>query len=99
MAGEGSRFTKAGYTFPKPLFEVQKQPLIQLIVESLGLKGNFIFIVRKEHLEKYNIKGLLNIIAPNCKIIVIDKLTEGAACTVLLAKEFINNNKPLVIAN
>lgn len=99
MAGEGSRFTKAGYTFPKPMIEVHKKPMIQLIVESLGLKGNFIFIVRKEHLEKYNIKGLLNIIAPNCKIIVIDKLTEGAACTVLLAKEFINNNKPLVIAN
>ncbi len=99
MAGEGSRFVKAGYTFPKPMIEVHKKPMIQLIVESLGLKGNFIFIVRKEHIEKYNIKGLLNMMAPNCKIIAIDKLTEGAACTVLLAKEFINNNKPLVIAN
>ena len=26
-------------------------------------------------------------------------MTEGAACTTLLAKEFINNNEPLVIAN
>jgi len=99
MAGEGSRFVKAGYTFPKPMIEVHQKPMIQLIVESLGLKGRFIFIIRKEHLYKYNLKSLLNIIAPNCKIIVIDKLTEGAACTVLLAKKFINSNKPLVIAN
>tara|TARA_B100001123_G_C15309910_1_gene1024011 strand:+ start:1253 stop:2632 length:1380 start_codon:yes stop_codon:yes gene_type:complete len=99
MAGEGSRFTKAGYTFPKPMIEVHKKPMIQLIVESLGLRGKIIFIVRKSHLEKYNIKSLLNIIAPNCKIIVIDKLTEGAACTVLLAKKYIDNDKPLIIAN
>ena len=99
MAGEGSRFTKAGYTFPKPMVEIHQKPMIQLIVESLGLKGNFIFIVRQEHLDKYNLKSLLNIIAPNCKIIVIDKLTEGAACTVLLAKKYIDNDKPLIIAN
>jgi HAD superfamily hydrolase (TIGR01509 family) len=99
MAGEGSRFTKAGYTFPKPMIEIHQKPMIQLIVESLGLKGNFVFIVRKEHMDKYNLKSLLNIIAPKCKIIVIDKLTEGAACTVLLAKKYINNGKPLIIAN
>ena len=99
MAGEGSRFTKAGYTFPKPMIEIHQKPMIQLIEESLGLKGNFIFIVRQEHLDKYNLKSLLNIIAPNCKIIVIDKLTEGAACTVLLAKKYIDNDKPLIIAN
>ena len=56
MAGEGSRFVKAGYTFPKPLIEVHQKPMIQIVVESLGLKGNFIFIVKKEHLEKYNLK-------------------------------------------
>ena len=99
MAGEGSRFVNAGYTFPKPMIEIHQKPMIQLIVESLGLKGNFIFIVREDHIKKYNIKSLLQIISPNCKIIVIDKLTEGAACTVLLAKKYINNKNPLVIAN
>ena len=79
MAGEGSRFAKAGYTFPKPLIEVHQKPMIQLVVDNLGLKGNFIFIVRREHLKKYNLKSFLNIIAPNCKIITIDKVTEGAA--------------------
>ncbi len=99
MAGEGSRFAKAGYTFPKPLIEVHQKPMIQIVVESLGLKGNFIYIVKKEHLEKYNLKSFLNIITPKCKIITIDKLTEGAACTVLLSKKYINNSKPLIISN
>ena len=99
MAGEGSRFVNAGYTFPKPMIEIHQKPMIQLIVESLGLKGNFIFIVREDHLKKYNIQSLLQIISPKCKIIVINKLTEGAACTVLLAKKYINNENPLVIAN
>lgn len=70
-----------------------------MVIESLGLKGNYIFLVRKEHLEKYNLKSLLNVIAPGCKIITVDQLTQGAACTVLLAKNYINNNNPLIISN
>ena len=34
MAGEGSRFQKAGYAFPKPLIEVNGKPMIQLVVEK-----------------------------------------------------------------
>ena len=99
MAGAGSRFSKAGFTFPKPLIEVNGKPMIQVVVENLNLDANFIFIVRKEHREKYNLDTTLNLIAPNCKIIEIDHLTEGAACTALLAKEYINNDNPLFFAN
>jgi HAD superfamily hydrolase (TIGR01509 family) len=99
MAGAGSRFIKAGYTFPKPLIEVAGKPMIQVVVENINIDGQYIFIVRKEHYDKYNLKYMLNIIAPNCKIICVDKLTEGAACTTLLAEEYINNDKQLLIAN
>ena len=51
------------------------------------------------NLIKYNLKYLLNLITPNCEIVQVDGVTEGAACTTLLAKEYINNNKHLVIAN
>lgn len=99
MAGAGSRFATAGYTFPKPLIEVHGMPMIQMVVKNLNIQANYIFIVQKEHYEKYNLKYLLNLIAPNCKIVQVDGLTEGAACTTLLAKEFIDNDNPLVIAN
>ena len=99
MAGAGSRFEKAGYTFPKPLIDVRNKPMIQVVVENLNIKANYIYIVQKSHREKYNLDTLLNLITPNCKIIEVEGLTEGAACTALLAKEYINNNKPLFFAN
>ena len=99
MAGAGKRFFDAGYVFPKPLIEVENKPMIQLVIESLNLNANYIFIIQKEHQIKYNIKSVLRILQPECKIIELDYLTEGAACTTLLAKEFINNSDPLIIAN
>ena len=99
MAGAGSRFAQAGYTFPKPLIEVRGKPMIQVVVENLNIEANYIYIVQKEHYEKYNLNYLLSLITPGCKIVQVDGLTEGAACTTLLAKEFINNDSPLVMAN
>ena len=99
MAGAGSRFEKAGYTFPKPLIDVNGSPMIQTVVENINIQANYIFIVQKSHYEKYNLDTVLNNIAPNCKIVQVDGITEGAACTTLLAKEFINNDEPLVMAN
>ena len=99
MAGAGSRFEKAGYTFPKPLIDVKGEPMIKIVSENLNIEANFIYIVQKSHREKYNLDTLLNLISPNCKIVEVDGITEGAACTSLLAKEFIDNDKPLIMAN
>jgi HAD superfamily hydrolase (TIGR01509 family) len=99
MAGAGSRFEAAGYTFPKPLIEVNNKPMIQVVVENLNIEANYIFVVRKEHRQKYNLDILLNLITPNCKIVEVNSITEGAACTTLLAKEYINNDAPLLMAN
>lgn len=99
MAGAGSRFAAAGYTFPKPLIEVNGKPMIQVVTENLNVEAHFIYIVQKEHYEKYNLKQLLNLISPGCDIVQVDGLTEGAACTTLLAKELINSDKPLLMAN
>lgn len=100
MAGEGSRFQKAGYTFPKPLIDINDKPMIQVVIENLNFDAEYIFLVRKEHLEKYDIESTLNIITKQkSKIVVVNKLTEGAACTALLAKDFINNDEELLIAN
>jgi len=55
--------------------------------------------VQREHYEKYALQYLLNLIAPNCNIVIVNELTKGAACTVLLAKEFIDNDDELLLAN
>lgn len=99
MAGAGSRFAAQGYTFPKPLIEVNHKPMIQVVVENLNIDAHYIYLIQREHYDKYNLKYLMNLITPNCDIVLVDGLTEGAACTTLLAKNLINNNNPLVIAN
>jgi HAD superfamily hydrolase (TIGR01509 family) len=99
MAGAGSRFEAAGYTFPKPLIEVRKKPMIQVVVENLNIKANYIYVVQKSHREKYNLDALLTLITPGCKIVETEGMTEGAACTALLAKEHINTDAPLFFAN
>lgn len=99
MAGAGSRFANAGYTFPKPLIEVRGKPMIQVVVEALNVEAKYTYVVQKDHYEKYNLQYLLNLLTPGCNIVQVDGLTEGAACTTLLAKEFINNEEPLIMTN
>ena len=99
MAGAGSRFEQAGYTFPKPLIEVNNKPMIQVVVENLNVEAHFIFLVQKQHYEKYNVKQLLSLIAPGCDIVQVEGITDGAARTTLLAEQLIDNNEPLLMAN
>lgn len=99
MAGAGSRFAQAGYTFPKPLIDVQGKPMIQVVSENLGLDAHFIYVVQAEHREKYNLHNMLPLITPGCSIVEVDGITEGAACTALLASHLIDNDDPLFFAN
>lgn len=101
MAGEGSRFAKEGYTFPKPLIDVEGKPMIQRVVENLHFStATYIFLVRKDHLERY--AGLMStldhITDGRFKVVEVNALTEGAACTALLAKQHIDDDD-LLIAN
>jgi len=99
MAGAGSRFAEQGYTFPKPLIEVGNKPMIQVVTDNLNIDAHHIYIVQKEHYEKYNLETVLNMVSPDCTIVQVDGVTEGAACTTLLAREYIDNDQPLIIAN
>jgi NDP-sugar pyrophosphorylase family protein len=101
MAGEGSRFAKEGFTFPKPLIDVRGKPMIQKVVENLDFVSEYIFLVRKKHIQEYSglVDTLERITNGSYKIVEVDSLTEGAACTALLAKDHINNDEDLLIAN
>ena len=101
MAGHGSRFSKAGYKDPKPLIPVHGKPMIEVVIDNLkpSCEHRFIFICQAEHLHHYPLKNLLETKAPGCQILEVSAVTEGAACTVLLAKPYINNTDQLMIAN
>ncbi len=101
MAGKGSRFQQAGFTLPKPLIPIHNQPMISLVINNLRprCEHRFIFLCLEEHLKKYNLDKKLRSWVGNCEVIIVGEVTEGAACTVLLAKHFINNHHSLMIAN
>jgi dTDP-glucose pyrophosphorylase len=101
IAGRGSRFAVAGYAQPKPLIPVRGKPMIELVVENLrpARAHRVIFVALREHLEQWDISSVLARAAPGCAIVPVDTVTEGAACTVLLAEALIDNGDPLMIAN
>ena len=101
MAGRGTRFLDASYRVPKPLIEVHGVPMTRLVIENLSPScvHNFIFLVLREHCAEWALDSRLREWAPGCSIVVVDRVTEGAACTVLLARDLIDSDEPLMIAN
>lgn len=98
MAGLGSRYTKEGYTLPKPLIPVSGKPMIIRAIENMPPSDKWIFIVREEHITQYAINRLLKSVLKNPIIIPVKKTTEGQACTCMLAKPYINDDEPVFIA-
>jgi dTDP-glucose pyrophosphorylase len=99
MAGLGNRFKIKGYNEIKPMIRIGDKRMIELVIKSIGIDGEFIFIVNNHEGQSNTLIKLLNEIVNNPKIIEIDYLTEGPASSVLLAKEFINNDTPLIVTN
>lgn len=101
MAGRGSRFVQAGYKMPKPLIDVHGHYMIEYVTQNLtpNIEHRFIYICQQEHLEKFDLANKLEEIAPGCIVLTVDHITEGAACTVLLAEKYIDNDDALMIAN
>lgn len=104
MAGRGERFKSSGFDKPKPIIDIDGQPMIKRAVDSLGINSDsvkYIFILYDYDKEEYN-KGIRDAIyscVDDPKIIKINYTTEGPASSVLLAKELINNDEPLMTAN
>lgn len=101
MAGRGSRFANAGYELPKPLIPVHNRPMIACVVDNIRptRAHRFIFLVLAEHARERGVVELLEALAPGCEIVLVETTTEGAACTVLLARELIDGPAPLMVAN
>ncbi|MGA9794487.1 MAG: glycosyltransferase family 2 protein [Rhizomicrobium sp.] len=100
MAGEGSRFVRAGYAKPKPFIDVAGRTMIETVMANLALDGaRYILLARKEHIaaEPETVRRLLAL--GNVEFLSVDGLTEGTACTVLHARGLIDNDTPLLIAN
>lgn len=98
-AGQGKRFSEVGYQHPKPLIDINGKPMIQLVLENINHTGRPLVLMQKKHIAQYCANEIIKFIKPSAEVIQVDGLTEGAACTALLAKDFINNENEVILAN
>jgi NDP-sugar pyrophosphorylase family protein len=98
-AGRGSRFEEAGYVHPKPLIDVEGRPMIDRVLDDLREVGRPIVLLQEEHIRRYRADAVIEHAAPDARIVPVSGITEGAACTVLLAEELIDGPSELVLAN
>jgi dTDP-glucose pyrophosphorylase len=101
IAGRGSRFADAGYRLPKPLIPVHGIPMIEAVVRNVRPSSphQFIVVALRAHLDHLGMREAIERAAPGAIVVPVDAVTEGAACTVLLAREFIDGDDPLMLAN
>ncbi|HGJ67493.1 TPA: nucleotidyltransferase [bacterium] len=102
LAGK-SQFFGEEYPFPKPVIDIAGIPMIQLVLENfLKMKNEkkFIFILKEEDSRQYHIDNVVKLLTNNnCSIVTITGDTKGAACSALMAIDYINNDNELIIAN
>lgn len=101
MAGLGTRIKIFDIDIPKPLLKINDKYMIEHALESLNIDARFIFITRKYNNSKYNeiLSEILKKNKSNYIEIKIDEDQHGAAHSALYAKEYINNDDPLIILN
>lgn len=108
MAGEGKRFSEAGYQKSKPAIPTydrrsgEKVPMVvcatmDLPYVGLGGGANLIYVDRDFH-RNGGVEDEIRKFYPDARFINVGHLTEGQASTCLLAEPFINNDEELLIA-
>ena len=92
-SGLGSRFTAAGYRKPKPFIDVAGDPMLTRVLRNVrpSCTHSAVVILRREQAAHCHIGG--------ATVMLIDGVTEGAACTALLARSYFDNDDPLMIVN
>ena len=73
--------------------------MIRRVVDTINLDANYVFVVQEKHESEHKVSQVLKSFSENCKIVETNGLTQGAACTALLAERYIDNDQPLLIAN
>ncbi len=99
LCGEGSRFKNIGFSLPKFLITMHGAPMIYHAVETIKIPGKIHFVVREDHLlEHKHLEKLL--LGLGDEIIVAKEKTQGAAESLLLAKNHIKDiDAPMLSVN
>ncbi len=107
MAGAGQRFKEEGYVEHKPAiptYDMRTGKLLPMVVcavldlPEVSKEGENVIFVDRDFHKNEGVEDTIREHFPKANFITIDKLTEGQACTCLLAREFIGVKEELLIA-
>lgn len=85
----------------KSLYEINRKTIFQYVYEFLNQIPNaeFIFVIKKSDVKTFHLDQMIKLLIPNAQVIVADGETKGAACTCLLAVDYIDEDEPIIISN
>lgn len=102
LAGSSELFINAGFTYPKPLIEINGKPMIQWVIEqtkTINIPFQLIFIIKEDDSNKYHLDNTLKLLDVNCIVLKLKKETKGGLCTVLMAIDYIEEFDSILILN
>ncbi|WP_341912063.1 NTP transferase domain-containing protein [Ferrovibrio terrae] len=99
MAGFGERFRQAGYKTPKPLIDIDGQPMIAHILGQFGSIADPLLICNAEHLADpaYAMAAQLAQVSPQARIVGIPSHKLGPVHSTLAAADRIDDDRPVVV--
>ena len=100
MAGEGSRFKNAGFSLPKPFIDVSGKMMIERVLDGVKVNDARYTLVIQERFLVENLSQIKKINDEyNVQFVNVEKLTQGASCTALAARKFINLSNLVVFVD
>lgn len=102
IAGTSELFAKAGFTYPKPLIEIEGETMIEMVINKTNFikkKHQIVFILKEEDAVKYHLDNTLKLLSPNCEIVKLKKDTQGALCSILMSIDKFSDTDSILVLN
>ncbi|MFM2230554.1 MAG: hypothetical protein RL607_1812 [Bacteroidota bacterium] len=102
LAGSSELYTNAGFSYPKPLVEIDGKPMIQVVIEqfqSITEPFQAVFILKDEDVRKFHLDNTIRLLAPNSEIVKLKNDTKGALCSILMTIDSLSDDDRILVLN
>ncbi|MCZ8145984.1 glycosyltransferase family 2 protein [Flavobacterium sp.] len=102
LAGSSELYTNAGFSYPKPLVEIDGKPMIQIVIEqfqSITEPFQAVFILKDEDVRKFHLDNTIRLLAPNSEIVKLKSDTKGALCSILMTIDSLSDDDRILVLN
>jgi NDP-sugar pyrophosphorylase family protein len=99
MAGNGSRFSKAGYLIPKPILPINQEPMFIQAIKCLPVCSSAIFICLESLLEQVDLNSYIKDFGSPYQIVSIPAITDGQArtCEIGIRQSLLGKDDAILI--